>query len=125
MLCAGTILFMVYLVRRCHSGTPRSGGPGIHTPQRWGFGFRARSLRSRPGMTESQSRRGALRIEGGCVLHRLDDFHVAGAAADIAAERCDDLRFGWLGILPQQAGRGHDEAGRAIAALRAEVLGET
>jgi len=32
-----------------HSGAPRSGEPGIHTPQRRGYGFRL-SLRS-AGMT--------------------------------------------------------------------------
>src|SRR5665811_2594187 len=69
-----------------------------------------------------RSRRYPLRVEGGGILHRLDDFHGAGAAADIAAERFKNLRLARIGILPQQTGRNHDEAGRAIAALRAELL---
>ena len=65
-----------------------------------------------------------LRAERGGEFHRLDDFHVAGAAADIAAERGEDFFLARVGILPQQSGRGHDEAGRAIAALRAELFVE-
>ena len=65
-----------------------------------------------------------LRLQRDGVFHRLDDFHVAGATADIAAERFQDFRFARVGIFSQQAGRGHDEAGRAIAALRAEFLVE-
>ena len=34
-----------------------------------------------------------LRVERGGVFHRLDDFHVAGAAADVAAERFQDFRL--------------------------------
>ena len=36
----------------CQSGTSRRRGPGIHTPQRWGYGFRARGFQLRPGMTK-------------------------------------------------------------------------
>ncbi len=63
-------------------------------------------------------------VERGGVFHRLDDFHVAGAAADVAAERLQDFVVARVGIFPQQPGRGHDEARRAVAALRAELLVE-
>jgi len=39
-----------------HSGTPRSGGPGIHTPQRWGYGFRVRGLKAAPRNDERMIR---------------------------------------------------------------------
>src|SRR5207244_930872 len=71
-----------------------------------------------------RSRRNSLRVELGRVLHRLDDLHVAGAAADVAAERLADFVLARAGIAAQQPGRRHDEAGRAIAALRAELLVE-
>src|SRR5690349_10277482 len=56
------------------------------------------------------------------MLHRLDDFYVAGATANIAAERLAYLRVARIGIAAQEPGRRHDIAGRAIAALRAEFL---
>jgi hypothetical protein len=37
------------------SGRRVSAGPGIHTPQRRDYGFRARGLRPRPGMTRNYS----------------------------------------------------------------------
>src|SRR5580692_12047632 len=70
-------------------------------------------LRSRGNSRRMQRRR---------VLHRLDDFDVAGAAANIAAERVADLVVGRPRIAPQQSRRRHDESRRAITALRAELF---
>ena len=64
------------------------------------------------------------RMQRGGVLHRLDDFDVAGAAANVAAERVADFVVGRPRIAPQQSGRRHDESRRAIAALRAELFVE-
>src|SRR5258705_4646862 len=36
------------------------------------------------------------------MLHRLDDFHIAGAAADVAAERLADVVIGWIRVAPEQ-----------------------
>src|SRR5664280_2978949 len=58
----------------CHSGTTRSVGPGIHTPQHWGYGCRARGLRPRPGMTSvllrerSSSQAAVLGLKFGCTM---------------------------------------------------------
>src|SRR6185312_746809 len=68
--------------------------------------------------------RHALLAERHSEFHCLDDLHVAGAAADIAAERLQDLLIARIGVSPQQSGRGHDESRRAVAALRAELLME-
>src|SRR5262249_27759431 len=70
------------------------------------------------------SRRHSTRVELGSVFHRLDDFHVAGAAANVAAERRADVVLARMRIAPQQASRRHDESRRAVAALRAELLVE-
>src|SRR6516225_3830275 len=56
------------------------------------------------------------------MLHRLDDFHVTRAAANVAAERLAYFSLARIGISPQESGRRHDVAGRAIAALRTELL---
>src|SRR5262245_28318475 len=61
--------------------------------------------------------RDALFAEGHRELHRFDDFHITGAAADIAAERLENFRLTRIRIFPQQSGRSHDETGRAIATL--------
>src|SRR5262249_44786596 len=58
------------------------------------------------------------------VLHRLDDFDVAGAAADGAAERGANVVLARMRIAPKKPRRDHDESGRAVAALRAELLVE-
>src|SRR5512134_320199 len=58
------------------------------------------------------------------VLNGLDDLHVAGAAADVAAERLANLGLGRPGVSAQEPRGGHDEAGRAVAALGAELLVE-
>src|SRR5512145_2573772 len=55
-------------------------------------------------------------------LHRLDDLHVAGAAADVAPQGPADFVLRRARVAAEQAGRGHDEAGRAVAALGAELL---
>src|SRR5215831_12730768 len=70
------------------------------------------------------SRRNSAGVERGSVFHRLDDFHVAGAAADVAAERCANLILARMRIAAQQAGRRHDESRRAVAALGAELFME-
>src|SRR5262249_61405880 len=66
-----------------------------------------------------RSRRYSARVELGGVFHRLDDFHVAGAAADVAAERCADVVLARMRIAPQQPRRRHDESPRAGAPLGA------
>src|SRR5258708_29954516 len=55
-------------------------------------------------------------------LHRLDDVHVARAAAKVAFQAPANLVFGWVWILLQEVGRGHDEARRAVAALQAMLV---
>src|SRR5215470_54923 len=70
------------------------------------------------------SRRNSAGVQLGGVLHRLDDFDVAGAAADVAAERGANVVLTRTRIAAQQARRRHDESGRAVAALGAELLVE-
>src|SRR5580692_627204 len=72
-----------------------------------------------------RSRRDSRRMKRGSVLHRLDDFDVTGAAANVAAERVADFVVGRPWIAPQQSRRRHDESRRAIAALRAELFVES
>src|SRR5262245_27278857 len=55
-------------------------------------------------------------------LNGLDDFHVAGAPADIAAERGTDFFGARAWIATQEARTGHDKTRCAVAALRAELL---
>ena len=45
--------FRGVVIFRCHSGTPRSGGPGIQRANTCISGFRVRSRCSRPGMTKT------------------------------------------------------------------------
>src|SRR5215472_1554783 len=71
-----------------------------------------------------RSRRNSAGVELGGVFHRLDDFHIAGAAADVAAECRADVVLARMRIAPQQARRRHDESRCAIAALGAELLVE-
>src|SRR5262249_11159290 len=71
-----------------------------------------------------RSRRNSGGVELGGVFHRLDDFDVASAAADVAAQRCADVVLAWMRIAAQQARRRHDESGRAIAALGTELFVE-
>src|SRR5438093_12003445 len=49
----------------CHSGAPRSGEPGTHKHRPLEYGFRARSLRPRPGMTRLFVQRPAGGARGG------------------------------------------------------------
>src|ERR1700750_2339482 len=91
MLCAAAISFMA-----------RAGALSAH--------WRQRGVVAAPGV----SRRHSTGVKLGGVSHRLDDFDVAGAAADVAAERRANLLLAGAGIAPQQAGRCHDEPGRAI-----------
>src|SRR4051812_15868537 len=65
-----------------------------------------------------------LRVKVGGVSHRLDNLHIAGAAANVAAERGADIGFTRTRIAAQESRRRHDEARRAIAALRAELFME-
>jgi hypothetical protein len=55
------------------------------------------------------------------VHHRLDDFLVAGAAAQHAAERIAHLRFARVFSAREQVARRHQHAGGADAALRGAV----
>src|SRR5215831_5814421 len=71
-----------------------------------------------------RSRRNSAGVELGGVFHRLDDFHVAGAAADVAAECRANVILARMRIAAQQPRRRHDESGRAVAALGAELFME-
>src|SRR5262245_42201280 len=62
--------------------------------------------------------------QSGGVLYRLDDLHIAGAAADVAAQRLADFPFSRMGVATQQPGGSHNEARCAIPALGAELLME-
>ena len=66
----------------------------------------------------------ALRKPLGGELDGLDDLAVAGAAADIARDRLDDVLAGRASGVLQQRMRGQDHAGRAIAALQAVGFAE-
>src|SRR5580692_10154234 len=72
-----------------------------------------------------RSRGESRRVQRSGMLHRFDDFDVAGAAADVAAERVADFVVGRPRIAPQQSRRRHDESRRAIAALRPELFVKT
>jgi hypothetical protein len=61
-------------------------------------------------------------VQIGRIFHRFDDFHIAGAAADIAAQSFADFIVGRAGITSQQSRRRHDESRRAITALRTKLL---
>ena len=54
----------------------------------------------------------------------VDDRLVAGAAADVAGDRVDDVVAARVGIAVEQRLGGDDHAGRAEAALRGEAFGE-
>ena len=55
---------------------------------------------------------------------RVDDLGVARAAAQVAAQVLADILLGWVRVLGQQGLGGHHHAGRAVAALDPEALGE-
>src|SRR5436190_4155921 len=65
-----------------------------------------------------------LRRALGGKLHRLDDLLVAGAAAQVPADRIADLRLGRIRIRVQQSLRGDEHSRRAVAALQAVRLAE-
>src|SRR5512135_1245953 len=65
-----------------------------------------------------------LLLLGGRVLHRLDDVHVARAAAQVAGDGVADLVLGRLLVAPQQGVAGEHHAGRAETALQAVLLHE-
>src|SRR5690606_37388963 len=60
----------------------------------------------------------------GRVLDRLHDVLVASAAAEVALQPVANLLFGRIRVALEQVGRGHDHAGRAVAALQAVLLPE-
>ena len=72
--------------------------------------------------SQYRSRRRSAPVQFGCVFDRLDDLHVASAAADVAAERGGDFASLGDGFAAQEAGRRHDEPLRAVAALRTELV---
>ncbi len=55
---------------------------------------------------------------------RVDDRGVAGAAAEVAADRLDHLLARGVGVAVEQRLGGEQHAGRAVAALGGEVLHE-
>src|ERR1700686_681002 len=57
-------------------------------------------------------------------LDRLDDVHVSGTPAQVAFETPADLIFRRVWVLIEQICRGHDEAGRAVTALKAMLVPE-
>src|ERR1041385_2503845 len=59
---------------------------------------------------------------GYCFHHRVEDFHVAGAAAEIAGESFADVGLGRGGVAFEEADGGEHHARRADAALRAAAL---
>src|SRR5256885_4841045 len=60
----------------------------------------------------------------GCVLDGLDDVHIAGAAAKVAADGFADLHLVRLLVARQQGAAGHHHPRRAEAALQAVLLPE-
>src|SRR5262245_28656730 len=62
---------------------------------------------------------------GGRVLNRLDDVHIARAAAKIAGNRVADLRFGRVRVTAQEGDASHHHARRAVSALEPVLLPET
>ena len=57
-------------------------------------------------------------------MHRLDDLHIAGAAADVVADGEGGLLTGGVGVYIQQRLSGDDHAGDAEAALHGPRLTE-
>src|SRR5262245_5017085 len=58
-------------------------------------------------------------------LHLVHDVLVAGAAAEVALEAVADLVVGRIRVRLENRARGHDHAGRAVAALEAVLLPES
>src|SRR5262245_66651490 len=61
---------------------------------------------------------------GGGLLDRLDDVHVAGAAAQVAADAPPDLVLARVRVLTEQPGGLHDHPRGAEAALQAVLVPE-
>src|SRR5215831_12827995 len=61
----------------------------------------------------------------GGVLHRLDDVHIAGAAAQVARDRLADLLLARVLVAREERAGGHEHSRRAEAALQTVLLGET
>ena len=59
---------------------------------------------------------------GECIRGRIADRPITGAAAQVAAELFVELRAGLQVLAVIALEERHDEAGRAIAALRSEVF---
>src|SRR5207245_6121574 len=81
----------------------------------------------RGGNPEGLRREGSfrfLRHTLGGELHRLDDLLVAGAAAQVPADRIADLRLGRVGIRIQEGLSRYQHARSAVAALQAVRLAE-
>src|SRR5438093_8574027 len=55
---------------------------------------------------------------------RLDDVHVAGAAADVSLDGAPDLVLGRFGVRVEEVLRTHQHPGRAVAALERVVGAE-
>ena len=58
------------------------------------------------------------------VLHRLDDVHVAGAAAEVPADGPPDVVVRGIGVVLQQRGGSQHHSRRAEPALQAVLLAE-
>src|SRR6476660_4651771 len=94
--------------------SPRSAGRG--RLGRDGLAFRGRRSRDRCRFA---------RVElAGCLLDRLDDVHVAGAAAEVAADPFADLRLGGFRVPIEEPGGLHDHSRGAEAALQAVLVPE-
>jgi hypothetical protein len=57
-------------------------------------------------------------------LHRCDDIHIPGAAAQVARKRSHNLRLARIRIATQQINACHDHARGAKAALQRMALGK-
>src|SRR5512147_2797215 len=100
MLCAGMGLFMRSSYPSFR-GASAASEPGIQR-QLWCLHLDSGSAPSaRPGMTgvkDAFSRRHPLLAERDGEFHRLDDLHVTGAAADVAAERLQNFVIARIGV---------------------------
>ena len=55
-------------------------------------------------------------------MHGIDDVLVSGATAKIARQRLAHLVFARRGVLVEKGRHGHEDAGRAVAALQAVMI---
>src|SRR5262245_46383692 len=77
------------------------------------------------GLGRAGGRRGHCPQLAGRLLDRLHDVHVAGAAAEVAADPVADLLLRRVRVLAEQPGRLHDHPGGAEAALEAVLVPES